>query len=344
MTPIDPRDILSTPFDRRHQLFELRCIEGRLEGIVDPPLIHAVDSWAQSEGIISVVRGVASHPGTSKRQVRLRSAPGAEAPAVTEVLLGQPLELLELQLPHPHFLEGGAMDGQAIADEALDGGAMAGGLHDGEAVEDEIHEWVRVRTIADRYLGWMPRGELIREPYEVTHQVSALRAHAYDSPRVQGKVLARLSWGSRVRVVAQEGPWWRGVLPDGRDAYLAAATLTAIDECGVVPMLESWQSLLATPYLWGGCSAWGLDCSGLVQLLGRMAGISLPRDSDEQGLAGVPVESPEPRDLALFPGHIGLCLGGGRVVHAGATAMRVRVDPISEVASAAGGISGYVRV
>ncbi|MFC6667030.1 C40 family peptidase [Deinococcus radiopugnans] len=87
---------------------------------------------------------------------------------------------------------------------------------------------------------------------------------------------------------------------------------------------------LDTPYVWGGRSAWGLDCSGLSQLAFAAFGQFLPRDADQQQEALTVVTAPQRGDLAFFPGHVGVMLDGQRMVHANATHMRVTVETLGE--------------
>ena len=83
-----------------------------------------------------------------------------------------------------------------------------------------------------------------------------------------------------------------------------------------IALADAWRGI---PYLWGGKSGWGLDCSGLTQLVYELLGIRLPRDADQQAKALPPVPSWEelrPGDLLFYPGHVGLWVGDGTVIHA----------------------------
>lgn len=200
----------------------------------------------------------------------------------------------------------------------------------GEPVEVVAEEgaWRKVRTGPDRYLGWIPGERLAAAAPAATHAVTLLRSHAYAAPRVQGTVLARLAWGDRLRLRAEGDGFCEVLLPDGRTGFVPASALTPLEEVPVRAPLESWRPFLGTPYLWGGGSAWGIDCSGFVQLLFRMAGRDVPRDADEQCAAGRAVQTPEPGDVACLRGHVGLYLGDDRMVHASGRAMRVVETPV----------------
>lgn len=210
----------------------------------------------------------------------------------------------------------------AHVDEAL--------LGDEAEALDRLDGWVRVRLRRTDYLGWLPAAQLA-PPYAPTHAVSALRAHAYLGPRIQAPVAAALSWGARLTVVGELADGWSHVvLPDGRDAFVRSAALEAGDRPTPRPWHELWPAFLHTPYVWGGATPWGTDCSGFVYQLMRMSGRDVPRDSDEQQARGRRVDAPEPGDVVAFRGHVGVHLDEDRFVHASTGTMRVCVERLGE--------------
>lgn len=207
----------------------------------------------------------------------------------------------------------------------------------GEALEvlAERDGWAWVRTGHDRYLGWArvdalragpePRGEPLR--------VTALRAHAFAGPRVSRPIVAELCAGVRLtrapgEVETEDGRRWVPVcLPDGTGAWVQEVVLSPAPPADAA---EFALRFLETPYVWGGRSAWGLDCSGLAQLAYGALGLALPRDADQQQEALRAVEAPGRGDLVFFPGHVGIMLDARRLVHANATHMRVTVETLGE--------------
>lgn len=231
-----------------------------------------------------------AHAGPARLSLRARPEP--DAPQVTEALPGEPLELLW---------------------ENADG-------------------WAHVRTAGDRYLGWARADGVQARPWQPDLTVTARRAHAYAGPKISQPIRAELAHGARLargagEVVTEHHRRWVPVaLPGGQDAWVQEVTLAPLD----TDLLTFALGFLDTPYVWGGRSAWGLDCSGLTQLVYGAFGRDLPRDADQQQAFLTPVTEAQPGDLAFFPGHVGLMLDGRRLLHANATHMRVTVETLGE--------------
>lgn len=300
-TRVDPALLLSG-YDARHHHLELRRAGRDLAGAVDAWAVDAVRAWAVREGLHARLEAVVPRPAVVARAGRLRAGPTHAAAAVSEVRLGEAVEV--------------------VAEEGA---------------------WRKVRTGPDRYLGWTPVERLATSAPEPTHAVTMVRSHVYAAPRVQGEALARLAWGDRLRLRAEGDGFHEVLLPDGRQGFVPAPALTPITDVPARPPLETWRAFLGTPYLWGGGSAWGVDCSGLVQLLFRMAGREVPRDADEQHAAGRAVETPEPGDVVCLQGHVGLYLGDDRMAHASGRAMQVVDTPALTSAEDEARFLGWVR-
>lgn len=239
----------------------------------------------------------------------------------------------------------------SLKSEPETGAAQATEALPGESVEvlwDGPDGWVKARTVHDGYLGWARLDELTaRIPAGLT--VTALRAHAFAGPKVSHAIRAELSLGSLLGraegdvVEDSHRRWVPVVLPDGGGAWVQEVVLSARPDADPV---ELALRFLDTPYVWGGRSAWGLDCSGLTQLVYGAFGRAVPRDADQQQHALTPVETPARGDLAFFPGHVGLMLDERRMVHANATHMRVTVETLGEGEYGrrlAGSVTGYGR-
>ena len=151
--------------------------------------------------------------------------------------------------------------------------------------------------------------------------VAPLRAEPDDAAEQVTQALH----GEPLRVEERRGEWARVVTAYDYPGWIRADALE--DGEGSLPAAEDGapvelaRSCLGTPYLWGGMTAQGIDCSGLVHMAYRRSGRLVPRDADQQHEAGSPVGDPEPGDLVLYadPGqradHVAFWLGGGRILH-----------------------------
>jgi cell wall-associated NlpC family hydrolase len=197
-------------------------------------------------------------------------------------------------------------------------------------VLDESEGWAWVQLTRDAYVGYMPSEGLTRSIFTPTHRVAVLRTFIYPVPDIKSPPLALLSLNS---LLAASGERGRFLALKGGGFVVAehARELGALAE----DYVEVALSFLGTPYLWGGRTSLGIDCSGLVQLASEAAGLACPRDADMQaaelGRALDRQAGPLARgDLVFWEGHVGIMASGENLLHASAHHMAVVVEPLAE--------------
>ncbi len=238
--------------------------------------------------------------------------------------------------------------------------------------------WLKVQT-DDNYSGWVHTkqirllGEDEQYPTPAhTHRVNALWAFVREKPDIHSAHLTIAPMGAWLEGQEWHGDWLHVRLPDGREGWVSVqdvtsqwVTVTRIGSLRVEGMVISrgesteryvvpragWQNalvytarrLLGVPYLWGGSSPFGLDCSGFVQLVYRMCGLVIPRDADLQAEFGRTIEvSPsdvQPGDLIFFAGgndphrrtvtHVGMIVDGEHFIHSSG-GVGVNITPLDE--------------
>lgn len=206
-------------------------------------------------------------------------------------------------------------------------------------------EWCRIQT-SDHYKGWVPSRHLrlvqIGTGYATSGtivQVESLFANIYREPDVtKHKPVITIPFESRLEVIADDPEagkkragkgtpegWLQVRLPDQRSAWIQASDVVADPKPLSIPeSIELAKRFLGIPYLWGGTSSFGFDCSGFTQMLVRARGITMPRDADKQavwtGVVAVERKNLQPGDLLFFGSsprnidHTGMYIGDGQFI------------------------------
>jgi cell wall-associated NlpC family hydrolase len=212
-------------------------------------------------------------------------------------------------------------------DATLDTEALLG---ETVTVFDEGEGWAWVQLDRDSYVGYLPSEGLTRETVAPTHRISVLRTYVYPEPDGKTPPLALLSLNARVTASKAGGKF----LPLAGGGYLFAGHAVPIGnaEPDFVTVAETF---LGTPYLWGGRTSIGLDCSGLVQLALEAAGRPAPRDADMQAeelgraVPWRPSAKLRRGDLVFWEGHVGIMTSAKDFLHANAFHMAVEVEPFA---------------
>jgi dipeptidyl peptidase-like protein/NlpC/P60 family protein len=234
---------------------------------------------------------------------------------------GERHEVIDAQAP---------VRGAPAPDAALETEALMGEHVMIYETTEEGFAWGQLES--DGYVGWLPANSLGRPGPASTHRVSALRTLIFPGPSIRLAPLAAASLGARLAVVREQDCF--AVTAAG--GFVPANHLVALQrfESDFVAVAERFRGV---PYLWGGKTSLGLDCSGLLQIALQACGIAAPRDTDLQERAlGTAIE-PDAAfgnlrrgDLLFWPGHVAIARDRATLVHANAFHMMVEIEPTAD--------------
>jgi len=202
-------------------------------------------------------------------------------------------------------------------------------------VYDQTAEgWAWGQLSTDGYVGWFS-SDGIQPAGTPTHRVGALRTYRYPAAELKMPPAGLLSMGSRVTVTGETEV--RGcryaLLQDG--SAVVAKHLVPLDHLET-DWVATAEAFVGTPYLWGGRSSLGLDCSALVQLAAQSGGLMLPRDSDmQEAEAGTEIPFSDLAafqrgDLVFWKGHVGIIASPNTLLHANGHTMTVAYEQLDK--------------
>ena len=224
--------------------------------------------------------------------------------------------------------------------------ALAGELVTIYNIEDG---WGWAQLANDNYVGYMPIDCISTMIDEPTHWVTARATFVYPAPDLKRPPMMRLSFNAKVVVTGREGRF----LELSRGGFVFGGHVAPMEEKGK-DFVRLAEKLVGTPYLWGGRTSNGIDCSGLVQLALEGTGMACPRDSDmQEAEAGEAVTDRNPDnvkrgDLVFWQGHVAIAQSSEWMIHASGHQMEVVVEPVrravERIATTHGEISTIRRI
>ncbi len=202
----------------------------------------------------------------------------------------------------------------------------------GDAIEllgPETSKWVQVK-MWDGYVGWLSKSTIVQEPAEwENHEFFApnqLLSRIYESPDLFSTPIRDITLGSRLPLLARQDHWVKILLPTGETGWMENDAFGNYGKPDIEKLIHTSLRFIGIPYLWGGTTPRGIDCSGFTQLLFRLNGILLKRDASIQYEQGEKVsdswEDWQAGDLVFFSEnennsitHVGIIMGDGDFIH-----------------------------
>jgi Bacterial dipeptidyl-peptidase Sh3 domain/NlpC/P60 family len=219
--------------------------------------------------------------------------------------------------------------GEPRLDAILDTEALKG---ERVMVYDRNEEgWSWGQLVDDDYVGWLPTDALRPAGATPTHTVSALRTLVFPGPDIKQAPLETLSFGCKLSIARIQQPF--AVTSDNGFVPLRHLSASTDPETDFVATSERF---VGTPYLWGGKTSLGLDCSALTQLALGAVGIVWPRDTIMQEPLGSRIEPAGDfsnllrGDMIFWIGHVAIVRDDATLIHANAYHMAVAIEPIAE--------------
>ncbi|EJF91081.1 NlpC/P60 family protein [Bartonella tamiae] len=218
-------------------------------------------------------------------------------------------------------------------------------------VFDDTGDYCWVQSHKDHYVGYIKRHAFVYHIEKPTHWLTVSRSFQYQEPDLRSQMVAPLSLGAKFCVM--EKIETRGThyykLENGH--YIIAHHCKSINE-KTSDYVDVALKLLHTPYLWGGVSGFGIDCSGLLQLSMMMAGKSVLRDTDMQketiGHYLDKEQDLQRGDLVFWQGHVAIMLDDKKIIHANGASMDVSIETLEAAKNRIAGLYGlpiaYKRV
>jgi cell wall-associated NlpC family hydrolase len=194
--------------------------------------------------------------------------------------------------------------------------------------ETDEEGWAWGQLSFDNYVGFLPTAALLAPSAPPTHKVAALRTLVFPGPSIKLPPTDALPLGAQVTVVREQ------------DSFAVTASGGFIPKLHLAPLGSTESDFVAVaerfvgaPYLWGGKSSMGIDCSGLVQVALTTCGIKCPRDSDmQEGAIGKPASLAglQAGDLIFWKGHVAIARARNSMIHANAFHMAVTIEPVAD--------------
>lgn len=208
-------------------------------------------------------------------------------------------------------------------------------------VFDHSSDWCWGQLQSDNYVGYMPAGSLVSKDSAVSANVQIVvqRSFVYPKAELRDPPLMQLSMGAQLRTTGTSetrGTRYQLVtLPDATEGAVIARHVQPLDKRDA-DWVSYAEQFLYVPYLWGGRSSIGLDCSALVQIARQTAGKSTLRDSDMQGKMGRELELTadfsglQRGDLIFWPGHVAIMVDATNIIHTNGFHMATAIEPLAQ--------------